>query len=86
MATWKEELCDQLSEELDGVENYAHLSKLAAEDGHHDVARFLGVIAHEEMTHAEYLKMALEGMGLYSEERRREMKPKWEHARAALLS
>lgn len=86
MLTWKQELCDQLEEELEGVETYAQLSRLADADGNHEVARFLAVIAHEEMTHAEYLKKALMGMGLYSAEKDNALKPKWERAWDSLKS
>lgn len=84
MATWKEELCDQLSEELEDVETYARLSRMAEADGKHNVSHFLSVIAHEEMTHAEYIKSALEDMGLYSDEKSREMTVKWERAKSSL--
>ena len=54
------ELKDRIPDELEDVHEYHELADIAEEHGHPTVAHYLRVIAHEENTHAEYLKHAVE--------------------------
>lgn len=60
----KNELIERYREEMEDVKTYTALSELAKEHGHHKLAHFLGIIAEEESTHAEYLKNTLTAVGV----------------------
>ena len=68
-------LREQFCEEIEDAHKYLDLAEEAERDGWHLTANGLEMIAHEEMTHASFLRERLKEWGEYHEEK----DEKWHH-------
>ena len=72
---WKHKIQEQFCEEIEDAHEYLELAEEAEEDGCYQTAHGLELIAHEEMSHANFLREKLIELGMYHHEK----DEKWHH-------
>ena len=65
---WKHELSEQFEEEIEDANKYLDLAEEAEEDKCYITANSLELIAHEEYSHAHFLRGRLEEWGMFTHE------------------